>query len=63
MPFLWDEGGKLNVNLPDDPSPWDFLRIFLDDRILELIVEQTNLYAQQKIVAAAGNMLMLPHSK
>jgi hypothetical protein len=35
------------VDMPDNPNEWDFLNLYLTDEILEVIVRETNLYAEQ----------------
>jgi len=42
---------KLNVEMADT-EPIDYLRLLFDDELLHLIVEQTNLYADQQIHGA-----------
>lgn len=39
-----------NVRLMKDKSPADFFFLFVDDELLNVIVQQTNLYASQKSV-------------
>ncbi|KAK6962850.1 piggyBac transposable element-derived protein 3 [Biomphalaria glabrata] len=34
--------------LPDSSTPLDYFRLFIDDDIINMIVEQTNLYAEQQ---------------
>ena len=39
---------QLNANVNIDMRPIDFSKIFIDDEIMNIIVEQTNVYAFQK---------------
>ncbi|XP_070211318.1 piggyBac transposable element-derived protein 4-like [Littorina saxatilis] len=59
MPF--DRETVLNVgeDFPENPQPLDFFRLFVGDEMIDLLVEQTNDYAQRKI--DAGNLK--PHSR
>lgn len=59
MPF--DRETVLNVgeDFPENPQPLDFFRLFVGDEMIDLLVEQTNHYAQRKI--DAGNLK--PHSR
>ena len=50
---------KLNVPVPDNPTPMDFFKMFFEESMWTEIVAQTNLYAQEKI---AGIQLK-PHSR
>ncbi|KAI8767593.1 piggyBac transposable element-derived protein 3 [Biomphalaria glabrata] len=34
--------------LPDSSTPLDYFKLFIDDDIIDMIVEQTNLYAEQQ---------------
>ena len=45
----------LQVPLPDNPSAIDFLQLFIDDGLLDLLVGQTNIYANQNIEANQNN--------
>ena len=38
---------SINAELPDDPTPLDFLDLFLDEEFYEYLTTQTNLYAAQ----------------
>lgn len=38
---------KINKPLPDEPTPMDFINLFLDDKLYNLLITQTNLYAKQ----------------
>ena len=46
MPFLGRS--QLNIELPDDPQPLDFFKLFSDGYIINLLVDETNKYAQKK---------------
>ena len=39
----------LTFNLPDNPNPLDYFVEFVDDNLWDLIVEETNRYASQKL--------------
>lgn len=56
-PFL--EESKLNVNL-DQYEAIDFFKLFINDDFIELMVQQTNLYAEQR---SAGTVNPKPHSR
>ena len=45
--------GKINAELPDDPSTLDFLDLYLDNDFYEYLTIQTNLYAAQYLAAHA----------
>jgi len=47
VPFQGEE--KLNADLPPNATALDFFRLYLTDEIVNLIVEQTNKYAEQYI--------------
>ncbi|KAK7091580.1 hypothetical protein V1264_009244 [Littorina saxatilis] len=53
MPF--DRVLNVGEDFPENPQPLDFFRLFVGDEMIDLLVEQTNHYAQQKI--DAGNYL------
>ena len=40
---------KLCVDLPEDAEPIDFFRLFVDESMIELMVEQTNVYVGRKL--------------
>lgn len=45
----FQETGGLNKQLPDDINPYDVFTLFVDDEIINLLVLETNRYAQQKL--------------
>ena len=45
-------GVKLNVEIKDEP--FLFFELFFDDSLIDLIVDQTNLYAKQHLVNLQG---------
>ena len=47
------------VDIPDNPSVLDYFHIFITDEFYNLLVEQTNLYAEQYI---AANPVLKTHS-
>ena len=49
----------INAELPDDPTPLDFLDLFLDEEFYEYLTTQANLYAAQYLQA---NPNLPPHS-
>ena len=51
---------SINTELPDDPTPLDFLDLFLDEEFYEYLTTQTNLYAAQYLQA---NPNLPPHSR
>ena len=51
---------SINAELPDDPTPLDFLDLFLDEAFYEYLTTQTNLYAAQYLQA---NPNLPPHSR
>ena len=51
---------SINAELPDDPTPLDFLDLFLDETFYEYLTTQTNLYAAQYLQA---NPNLPPHSR
>ena len=51
---------SINAELPDDPTPLDFLDLFLDEEFYEYLTTQTNLYAAQYLQA---NPNLPPHSR
>eukprot|EP00745_Piridium_sociabile_P021971 TRINITY_DN3402_c0_g2_i1.p2 TRINITY_DN3402_c0_g2~~TRINITY_DN3402_c0_g2_i1.p2 ORF type:complete len:136 (+),score=25.97 TRINITY_DN3402_c0_g2_i1:2344-2751(+) len=59
MPFERETALHVGDDFPDNPQPLDFFRLFVGQQIIDLLVEQTNLYAQRKI--DAGNLK--PHSR
>ena len=56
IPFT--AGEKMNATLPDNATALDYLKLYLTDAIMDVIVEQTNKYAEQYI---AKNVIK-PHS-
>ena len=50
----------IHAELPDDPSPIDFLNIFLDDEFYDILTYQTNLYATQYLQSKHD---LPPHSR
>lgn len=56
VPFT--AGEKMNATLPDNATALDYLQLYLTDAIMDVIVEQTNKYAEQYI---AKNVIK-PHS-
>jgi hypothetical protein len=44
------------VDLPDDPNEWDFLNLYLNDEMLEVVVTETNRYAEQFITENRANL-------
>ena len=42
---------SINTELPDDPTPLDFLDLFLDEEFYEYLATQTNLYTAQYLQA------------
>ena len=50
---------SINAELPDDPTPLDFLDLFLDEEFYKYLTTQTNLYTAQYLQA---NPDLLPHS-
>ena len=50
----------INAELSDDPTPLDFLDLFLDEGFYKYLATQTNLYTSQYLQA---NPNLLPHSR
>ena len=50
----------INAELPDDPTPLDFLDQYLDEEFYEYLTTQANLYAAQYLQA---NPNLPPHSR
>ena len=50
---------SINAELPDDPTPLDFLDLFFDEEFYKYLTTQTNLYTAQYLQA---NPNLLPHS-
>ena len=59
MPFEGDSRLHAGAEFPDLPSPLDFFKLFISDELIDLLVQETNNYAQQKI--DRGNLK--PHSR
>ena len=60
MPFDRETRMHVGDEFPlANPQPLDFFRLFVGDEMVDLLVEQTNLYSQRKI--DAGNLK--PHSR
>ena len=47
-PFTDQE--KINVNM-DEKDPLSFLKLFISDSFMEILVEQTNLYVERRITS------------
>jgi len=47
IPFT--AGEKMNATLPDNATALDYLKLYFTDEIMDVIVEQTNKYAEQYI--------------
>ena len=52
FPFTGNPGLKVNVENKEDPL--SFFELYFDASLISLIVEQTNLYAQQVLTESAG---------
>ncbi|KAL7631601.1 UNVERIFIED_CONTAM: hypothetical protein RMT77_018094 [Armadillidium vulgare] len=48
---IFDFSGKsgLQINIPQNITPIEVFRLFINDEVLDLLVEQTNIFAQQQI--------------
>ena len=53
----------LQKDLPENPFPLEYFQLFLTDEIVEHIVPQTNLHAEQAIAAATENGNPSPSSR
>ncbi|XP_070550472.1 piggyBac transposable element-derived protein 4-like [Ptychodera flava] len=62
MPYDYSMVG-MKVPVPADASPLDFIRLFLTDEVLEIIVRETNLYAEQVIAEKRRRGLLSPFSR
>jgi len=51
---------ELLAEIPDDPSSYDFLKLYVTDDLLDLMVRETNRYAPQYIAENIGSLK--PHS-
>jgi len=51
---------ELLADIPDDPSPYDFFKLYVTDDLLDLMVRETNRYAAQYIADNIGSLK--PHS-
>ena len=51
---------QLLAEIPDDPSPYDFFKLYVTDDLLDLMVRETNRYAAQFIADNIGSLK--PHS-
>lgn len=47
---------RILVELPNEPNEWDFLNLYLTDTIIELVVRETNRYAEQFITENEANL-------
>ena len=47
--FSFTETGRLIRELPNDLNPYDVFALFVDDEIIDLLVLETNIYAEQKL--------------
>lgn len=47
--FPFTGRGGVNIDLPTDFTPFDAFSLFIDESILDLLVDETNLYARQRI--------------
>ena len=43
--FVFTGNNGIKVDIPENPSPLDFIAIFLTDEFFETVTYQTNLYA------------------
>ena len=63
IPFTGNPGlSGVAAHLADD-NPIKFFQLFMNDEILEHLVEQTNLYAEQSIDSQTAKNEQLPHSR
>ena len=63
IPFTGNPGPSgAAAHLADD-NPIKFFELFMNDEILEYLVEQTNLYAEQSIDSQTAKNEQLPHSR
>ena len=42
------------VNIEDETSPYDIFRMIFDDEVFDYLVQQTNLYYEQFLLAKGG---------
>ena len=51
-------GGKVTASLPDDATPLDSVKLYFTEQVIDLVVMQTNRYAEQYI----ASHVLPPHS-
>ena len=55
-----NQSESILVDMPDNPTPYDFFKLYVTDDLLDMIVRETNRYAAQFIADNIGSLK--PHS-
>ncbi len=48
-PFPFSEPTGATISLPDDAQPIDYFHLLVDDTFVQLLVDETNNYADERI--------------
>ena len=54
----FQQEAKVTASLPDDATPLDFVKLYFTEQVIDLVVMQTNHYAEQYI----ASHVLPPHS-